>query len=90
MIPFSIVNSYMRPFSTNILLDQVEGDTGSASALLNFLHTLLGSIGMFIGSLPWGSYVHGIGFTMVGFLILALIVWIYVLKSKWTGFKNAR
>ena len=90
MIPFSIVNSYMRPFSTNILLDQVEGDTGSASALLNFLHTLLGSIGMFIGSLPWGSYVHGIGFTMVGFLILALIVWLYVLKSRWTGFKNAR
>ena len=90
MIPFSIVNSYMRPFSTNILLDQVEGDTGSASALLNFLHTLLGSIGMFIGSLPWGSYVHGIGFTMVGFLTLALIVWLYVLKSRWMGFKNAR
>ena len=90
MIPFSVVNSYMRPFSTNILLDQVEGDTGSASALLNFLHTLLGSIGMFIGSLPWGSYIHGIGFTMVGFLILALLVWIYVLKSRWMGFKNAR
>ena len=83
MIPFSIVNSYMRPFSTNILLDQVEGDTGSASALLNFLHTLLGSIGMFIGSLPWGSYVHGIGFTMTGFLLLALIVWVYVLKFRW-------
>ncbi len=90
MIPFSIVNSYMRPFSTNILLDQIEGDTGSASALLNFLHTLLGSIGMFIGSLPWSSYIHGIGFTMVGFLILALLVWVYVVKSRWTGFKNAR
>ena len=90
MIPFSIANSYLRPFSTNILLDQIEGDTGSASALLNFLHTLLGSIGMFIGSLPWGSYVHGIGFTMVGFLVLALIVWIYVVKSRWMGFKNAR
>ena len=89
MIPFSIANSYMRPFSTNILLDQIEGDTGSASALLNFLHTLLGSIGMFIGSLPWSSYIHGIGFTMVGFLILALLVWLYVVKSRWTGFKNA-
>ena len=89
MIPFSIVNSYMRPFSTNVLLDQIEGDTGSASALLNFLHTLLGSIGMFIGSLPWDSYVHGIGFTMIGFLILSLVVWVYVLKSRWMGFKNA-
>ena len=83
MIPFSIVNSYMRPFSTNILLDQVRGDTGSASALLNFIHTLLGSIGMFIGSLPWGSYISGIGITIVGFLLLGLIAWIYVLKSRW-------
>ena len=83
MIPFSMVNSYIRPFSTNILLDQIEGDTGSASALLNFMHTLLGSVGMFIGSLPWGSYIRGIGCTMVGFLLLALIMWCYVLKSRW-------
>lgn len=88
MIPFSIVNSYMRPFSTNILLDQVEGDTGSASSLLNFLHTMLGSIGMFIGSLPWGSYIRGIGLTMAVFLAIALAVWIYVVKTKWAGFKN--
>ena len=82
MIPFSIVNSYLRPFSTNILLDQIDGDTGSASALLNFTHTIFGSIGMFIGSLPWHSYIAGVSLTMIGFLILALISWIYVLKSR--------
>ena len=81
MIPFSVVNSYMRPFSTNLLLDQIQGDTGSASALLNFTHTLLGSIGMFIGSLPWGSYISGIGMTMLGFMILTLGAWLFVLKS---------
>ena len=81
MIPFSVVNSYIRPFSTNILLDQIDGDTGSASALLNFIHTLMGSIGMFIGSLPWGSYIDGISITMMGFVLLALFSWIYVLKS---------
>ena len=81
MIPFSVVNSYMRPFSTNLLLDQIRGDTGSASALLNFTHTLLGSIGMFIGSLPWGSYISGIGMTMLGFMILTLAAWLFVLKS---------
>ena len=83
MIPFSMANSYMRPFSTNILLDQIRGDTGSASAMLNFIHTLLGSIGMLIGSLPWGSYISGIGITIVGFLLLALAMWLYVLKSRW-------
>lgn len=82
MIPFSVVNSYLRPFGTNILLDQIDGDTGSASALLNFVHTLLGSIGMFIGSLPWSSYIAGVSLTMIGFLILALFSWIYVLKSS--------
>ncbi len=82
MIPFSVVNSYLRPFGTNILLDQIDGDTGSASALLNFVHTLLGSIGMFIGSLPWSSYIAGVSLTMIGFLILALLSWIYVLKSR--------
>ena len=90
MIPFSMANSYVRPFSTNILLDQIQGDTGSASALLNFTHTLLGSIGMFIGSLPWSSYVSGIGITIVGFLLLALAVWVYVLKSRWRYMINAR
>ena len=82
MFPFSVVNSYLRPFGTNILLDQIDGDTGSASALLNFVHTLLGSIGMFIGSLPWSSYIAGVSLTMIGFLILALLSWIYVLKSS--------
>ena len=90
MIPFSMANSYVRPFSTNILLDQIQGDTGSASALLNFTHTLLGSIGMFIGSLPWSSYVSGIGITIVVFLLLALAVWVYVLKSRWRYMINAR
>ena len=88
MIPFSIANSYLRPFSTNILLDQIDGDTGSASALLNFIHTLLGSIGMLIGSLPWGSYISGISCTMIGFLILSLAVWIYVLRSKKIHMRN--
>lgn len=80
MVPFSVVNSYMRPFSTNLLLDQIDGDTGSASALLNFMHTLLGSIGMFIGSLPWSSYIGGIGLTMLGFMVLTLAAWLFVLK----------
>lgn len=88
MIPFSIANSYQRPFSTNLLLDQVQGDTGSASALLNFMHTLLGSIGMFIGSLPWSSYIGGISCTMLVFVALALLTWIYVCKSKKIKMKN--
>ena len=88
MIPFSIVNSYQRPFSTNLLLDQIDGDTGSASALLNFMHTILGSLGMFIGSLPWSSYIGGISMTMLGFMVLTLITWVFVIKSKKIHMRN--
>lgn len=88
MIPFSIVNSYQRPFSTNLLLDQIDGDTGSASALLNFMHTILGSLGMFIGSLPWSSYIGGISMTMLGFMALTLITWVFVIKSKKIHMRN--
>ena len=88
MIPFSIVNSYQRPFSTNLLLDQIDGDTGSASALLNFMHTILGSLGMFIGSLPWSSYIGGISMTMLGFMSLTLLNWLFVIKSKKIHMRN--
>jgi len=81
-LPYAIINSYTRPFSTNLLLDQFQGDTGSASALLNFVNTLFGSVGMLVGSLPWSSYVHGIAYTILVFTSISVIVWIAVLKSR--------
>ena len=82
MIPFSIANSYVRPFSTNILLDQLKGDTGSASALLNFAHTMFGAVGMFVGSLPWATYIDGISITMGIGTALTIITWIIIINSK--------
>ena len=82
MIPFSITNSYVRPFSTNILLDQLKGDTGSASALLNFAHTMFGAAGMFAGSLPWATYIDGIALTLGACALLTIISWLIIIKSK--------
>ena len=82
MIPFSMSNSFLRPLSTNILLDQQKGDTGSASALLNFSNVLFGSIGMFIGSLPWSNYVLGLSITMLCFAVASSTVWTIVSRSK--------
>jgi MFS transporter, DHA1 family, multidrug resistance protein len=53
-IPFSMVGFTERPFSTDLLLDQQQGDPGSASALINFTCTLFGCFGMTIVSAsPW-------------------------------------
>ncbi|MBQ1435423.1 MAG: Bcr/CflA family efflux MFS transporter [Clostridia bacterium] len=82
MIPFSMSNSFLRPLSTNILLDQQKGDTGSASALLNFSNMLFGSIGMFIGSLPWGNFIVGLAITMLCFSVASSVVWTIVSHTK--------
>ena len=44
--------SMMRPPTANMLLSQQDGDTGSAASLINFSALAMGSVGMFLISLP--------------------------------------
>ncbi|MBW6410857.1 MFS transporter [Clostridium weizhouense] len=81
-IPFAFVESIMKVFSTDILLNQQEGDSGSASSLINFTQTILGSIGMVMGALPWSNYISGLGICVLGFIIIGIISWIALLKSN--------
>lgn len=81
-IPFTIVESAIRPFSTAILLVQQEKDTGSASSLINFTHTVFGSLGMVLGALGWSSFISGLGILIIGFTVIALISWAYLINSK--------
>ena len=50
-----------RPPATNLILEQVDRDTGSASSLIAFSFMLLGSLGMFIVSLGWADKIMVIG-----------------------------
>ena len=77
----SLAGTIMRPFSTNLLLNQQKADTGSASSLINTLFTIMGSVGMSIASMPWGNIVVGLGVLIVVFSFAALIGWILFLKS---------
>lgn len=81
-IPFTLIEGAIRPFSTNILLDQQSEDIGSASSLINAVHTILGSAGMAMGSLAWGNMVHGLGIIMISCSLAAIGVWLILLKSK--------
>lgn len=71
---YGIANSAFRPYVTNILLDIHEGDTGSATALINFIFTMLGAIGMVSGSLPFPNYVLCVAISMLIFIGLAFII----------------
>ena len=77
----SLAGSVMRPFSSNLLLDQQEGDAGSTSSLINTLFTVLGSVGMSIASIHWSNIVIGLGLMIAVFSAISLFGWIAFMKS---------
>ena len=74
-LPFTVTESIVRPFTMDILLKQASGDIGTASALINFVPTLLGSAGMALSTLPWGNFITGLGIIMTGALAGSLSIW---------------
>jgi DHA1 family bicyclomycin/chloramphenicol resistance-like MFS transporter len=78
----SLSVAIIRPFSTNLLLEQQKSDIGSASSLINTLFTVLGSIGMTVASVPWGNIVVDLGVLITIFSALSLVSWNLFLKSN--------
>lgn len=73
--------SFTRPYTTNVLLSQQEGDTGAASSLINFALNAIGCIGMVAAVAPWPNYVVGIGAIMTVAMVAGLALWVYLLRS---------
>ena len=67
-LPFTIIEFIVRPFTMDVLLKMVRAEIGTASALINFVPTLLGSVGMFVSTLPWSSFIDGLGIIILGAL----------------------
>lgn len=80
-IIMSFTGSAIRPFSTNILFDQINGDTGSAASLMGILFTVMGSGGMLIASMPWGNVVISLGAMIAIFSGMSLVGWYVFMKS---------
>ena len=77
---FILAESCARPYSTNILLNQHDGETGAASSVINFTHTIFGCLGMLAAVFPWPSYMFGIGALVTISIAASLIIWAYALK----------
>ena len=60
-LPLTLVNSGLRPFNTNILLNQYDTDTGSIAGVINFFHMAAGSIGTLVATSIPLNYVTVIG-----------------------------
>lgn len=85
-IPFAVMTTYVRPYTADVLLNAQKENIGAASAVMNFGFTIIGSLGMFIGSLHWPTYVSGIAFTMLIFTILTMVI--FILASRFKVFNN--
>ncbi len=75
-LPFTVVESMIRPLGTEILLRQQDGDTGAVSSLINFSLTVFGSAGMVAGVLPWPDFISGLGIVIVIFSTLSAFFFI--------------
>lgn len=82
-VVFALAEASIRPYTTNILLAQNDRDAGSASALINFAVNIFGVLGMGVVSL-WQveAYVEGLGTVLLASMIVAAVLWVYLLKSE--------
>ena len=80
--PFSLMGTAVRPFSTNMMLDQVKADTGSASSLINAINTVMGSIGMVLASMAWSNIVTGLGMIIAVVSVIELAAWLLLMRSR--------
>ena len=80
-LPVTFFGSFLRAFSTNILLSQHDQAAGATASVINFTNTAVGSLGMVIGALSWSSYIFGLGVIMSAAAALSLFLW-YVFRKK--------
>jgi MFS transporter, DHA1 family, multidrug resistance protein len=82
LLPSSFFGGVTRPPSTNLMLEQQNHqDTGSASSLMGFTFTVLGSIGMLLISLDWYSRVLIIGIMTLVCALSSLVLWLVFSKK---------
>lgn len=78
VIPGTFVSSLLRPLGVGLMLQLGGRQTGAVSALINFLFTIFGSIGMEIVSLDWQSRAHAYGVMALFMAAVCLGAWLYL------------
>lgn len=81
MLVFAVCEAASRPLSVNILLSQHQEGTGASSSVINFVNTVAGALGMLVVHMPAPNYVVALGATIAGCMGLALVGWLWLLRS---------
>lgn len=77
-LPFTIIGTVARPFGMEVLLGHAKENVGTASSMINFVPSLFGSLGMALGTLPWGDFVTGLGIIILGATACSIFMFRFV------------
>lgn len=83
LIPASLVGSIMAPARTNLMLEQLQGDTGAASSLMSCAFTFYGSIGMLMISLNFSNRIVVMGLMYLVIGLVSLILWLNISRKPY-------
>lgn len=81
-LPFTAIGALIRPFAMEILLNEAKDNIGTASSIINFVPTLFGSLGMMLGTLPWGNFVVGLGIIITTSTTLSITLWLLIKRGN--------
>jgi DHA1 family bicyclomycin/chloramphenicol resistance-like MFS transporter len=76
LLPATVMASCVRTPGANLMLEQQQEDTGSASALMSCFGIFMGSVGMTIISLPWSNTIQVLGEMNIITGLTCLTLWI--------------
>lgn len=76
LLPATVMASCVRTPGANLMLQQQEEDTGSASALMSCFGIFMGSVGMIIISLPWSNTIQVLGAMNILTGLTCLALWL--------------
>ena len=76
LFPATIMGSCIRTPGANLMLEQQEEDTGSASALMSCFGILMGSMGMTVISQEWSNTIRILGLMNILVGVLCLGLWL--------------
>ncbi len=79
--PVTFLGTFIRPYSSSLMLDQQKGDTGSASSLINGIYTVFGSIGM-AGMSVWNDNIFGLGVIVLLTGMISVLGWLLFMRSN--------
>ncbi|MHB9131329.1 MAG: multidrug effflux MFS transporter [Armatimonadota bacterium] len=78
IIPATMTMGIIRPPGVHLMLEQVQGATGSASSLMIFSMSIFGSAGMLLMSCNWRTMIVPLGLVHIAAGVIAGLLWLVI------------